>query len=130
VTQEPLFKGLSDERLAAIGADVDAAGGEKTVGHKLWPKLSPDSAMRKMANALNSKQRQELTDEEVWTIKKLARAACGRSRIVEFECGHLQADIKWVSPEEQIERREEALEKMLGQVFHELQALKALRKGK
>ncbi len=100
MTQEPLFKDLSANRLVAIAADVDAAGGEKTVGVALWPKLSPDTAARKMSNALNPKQRHELSHDEVWTIKQMARAAVGRSRLVEFECGELQAEVKWLTKED------------------------------
>jgi hypothetical protein len=100
MTQEPLFKDLSANRLVAIAADVDAAGGEKIVGAALWPKLSPDTAARKMSNALNPKQRHDLSHNEVWVIKQLARDAVGRSRVVEFECGELQADVKWLSKED------------------------------
>jgi hypothetical protein len=127
MTQEPLFQDLSDERLAAIGADVDAAGGEKVVGSALWPKLSADTAGRKLANCLNSKQKHALTAAELWTIKQLARKAMGRSRIFEFEAAQLQADIHWVTEVEQIERREQRLEGLLGQVFQELQDLKQAR---
>lgn len=127
MTQEPLFKDLSD-RFAAIGADVDAAGGEKVVGSILWPSITAERARQRMSHVLNPRQRHELTDKEVWTIKQLARKASGRSWIVEFECGALHADIKWISQEQQIERKEQQLEKLLGQVFRELQELKAIRK--
>lgn len=130
MTQEPLFKDLLSERLAAIGADVDAAGGEKTVGSKLWPSLSPDTAARKMSNVLNIKQRHELSDGEVWQIKQMARTAVGRSRIVEFECGSLKADIHWVSLDEQIERSEQRMEKLLDSVQAELQEWRAARAAK
>lgn len=130
MTQEPLFKDLSADRLAAIGADVDAAGGEKTVGVQLWPKMAPDTASRKLSNALNPKQRHSLSDDEVWLIKQLARKATGRSRVVEFECGELKADLHWITQEEQIERSEQRLESLLDSVQAELQQWRAARAGK
>lgn len=129
MTQEPLFTDLSATRLAAIGADVDAAGGEKTVGAALYPNLSPDTAARKVANVLNPKQRHAFTGEEEWRIKQMARAASGRSRLVEFECGELLADLHWITREEQIERKERALESLLEKVHSELQEWKAARKS-
>lgn len=130
MTQEPLFKDLSADRLAAIGADVDAAGGEKTVGAQLWPKMAPDTAGRKLSNALNPKQRHSLSDDEVWLIKQLARKTAGRSRVVEFECGELKADLHWITQEEQIERSEQRLESLLDSVQSELQQWRAARMGK
>lgn len=129
MTQQPLFKDISADRLAAIGADVDAAGGEKIVGCQLWPKLAPDTAGRKLSNALNPKQRHELSDDEVWLIKQLARKAVGRSRVIEFECGELKADLRWITPEEQQERSEKRLVTLLDQVQTELAAMKAAREG-
>lgn len=106
MTQEPLFKDVLRERLIAIGADVDAAGGEKVVGTLLWPKLSPDTAARRMANALNPKQRHVFTDDEVWVIKQKARLAVGRSQLHELECSSLEYEGKWLTSEDiKIRRR-------------------------
>jgi hypothetical protein len=117
MTQEPLFKDLSANRLVAIAADVDAAGGEKVVGIALWPKLSPDAAARKMSNALNPRQRHELGHDEVWAIKQLARAAVGRSRLVEFECGELQAEVKWLTKEDLAARRRKRKAALLAELI-------------
>lgn len=100
MTQEPLFTDILAERLAAIGADVHAAGGEKTVAAILWPNLKPDTAQRRLSNALNVKQRHALTDDEVWTVKQLARKAVGRSQIHEFESSHLEFEGKWLTSED------------------------------
>jgi hypothetical protein len=129
MTQEPLFKDLSQDRRAAIAADVDAAG-TKAVCAKLWPNLNPETAQRKLSNALNPKQRHEFSDDEVWTVKQLARQASGRSRIVEFETGVLQADLHWITKQEQLDRKERALEELLDKVHAELQEWKAARASK
>jgi hypothetical protein len=105
MTQEPLFTDILAGRLAALGADVHAAGGEKTVAAVLWPKLKPDTAQRRMSNALNVKQHHALTDGEVWQVKQLARAAVGRSQLHEFECAHLEFEGKWLTSEDIKARR-------------------------
>lgn len=104
-TQHPLFKDILAERLAATGADVDAAGGEKTVAVLLWPNLKPDTATRRMSNALNVKQRHALTDDEVWQIKQLARRANGRSHLHEYESACLEFEGKWLTTEDIKARR-------------------------
>lgn len=130
MTQHPIFKGILADRLAAIGSDVDAAGGEKVVGSKLRPKLSPETARRWMANALNPKQNHELTDDDVMKIKQWAREAVGRSRTVEFEAAMLRFDLHWITPEEQQERSEKRLVALLDQVQAELASMKAAREGR
>jgi hypothetical protein len=129
MTQEPLFKDFLSGWLAAISADVEAAGGEKTVGGKLWPNLKPASAQGRMSNALNAKQRHELSADEVWRIKQMARAEVGRSRLHEFESGELRADIKWISDDEFIERKETLIETKLDDLSRELQELKEARRA-
>lgn len=126
--QEPLFKDLLADRLAAIGADIDAIGA-KEVGSVVWPKLAPDKVQRKISNLLNLKQRHELTDDEVWQIKQLARTTTGKSHIHEFESRALLADIHWVTQEEQLDRKERAIESLLDRVHVELQEWKEARKA-
>jgi hypothetical protein len=116
MTQEPLFKDILAERLAAIGADVHAAGGEKIVGAALWPNLKPDTAQRRMSNALNVKQRHALTDDEVWTVKQLARKSVGRSQIHEFECSHLEFEGKWLTSEDIKARRRKRRQALLAEL--------------
>lgn len=117
MTQEPLFTDILADRLAAIGADVDAAGGEKVVGAALWPNLKPDTAQRRMSNALNPKQRHALADIEVWQIKQMARAAVGRSQIHEFECAVLNFEGKWLTSEDIKARRKKRKAELLRQLI-------------
>lgn len=117
MTQEPLFKDILSERLAAIGADVDAAGGEKAVGGLLWPILKPDTAQRRMSNALNVRQRHALTDDEVWTIKQMARQAVGRSQLHEFECSHLEFEGRWLTSEDIKARRKKRKTALLAELI-------------
>lgn len=130
MTQQPLFKDLLKDRLAAIEADVDAAGGKQAVGHKLGLHDDPGEAGRLLSNKLRRNGRHRLSDEEVWSIRQLARAAAGRSHIHEFESGQLQADLHWITPEEQQERSEKRLVALLDQVQAELAQMKAAREGR
>lgn len=117
MTQEPLFKDLLAGRLAAIGADVDAAGGEKAVGTVLWPLLKPDTAQRRMSNALNTKQRHELADSEVWQIKEMARRISGRSRLHEFESSGLDFEGRWLTTEDIKARRKKRKAALLAELI-------------
>lgn len=86
--------------LTALAADVEAAGGEKIVGSDLWPTLDPDTASRKMSNALNTKQKQQLSYGEIRRVKRLARMATGRSQLHAFESKELECDLHWRTMED------------------------------
>lgn len=127
MTQEPLFRDLLADRLAAIGADVDAIGTKQVCKH-LWPDMAPETAQRKISNNLNPNQKHEFSDNEVWKIKTLARLNAGRSHILEFEARELTADLHWVTQEEQLDRKERAIEALLDKVHTELQEWKEARR--
>lgn len=127
MTQEPLFKDLLKDRLAAIEADIDAAGGKQMVGHKLGLHDDPTEAGKLLSNKIRKNGRHRLSDEEVWSIRQLARNAVGRSLVHEFESVELQADLHWITQQEQMERQEQRLESMMDQFLGELQKWKAAR---
>lgn len=81
--------------LLVAQADVDAAGGDKEVGSSLWPHLDPVTAGRKLSNALNPKQKQELTYAEIRKVKRLARIAVGESQLHALESDELECDVRW-----------------------------------
>lgn len=62
-----------DTRLDALAADVQASGGPKKVGHKLWPALEPSIAGAKLRACLNPEQNQKLSDDEEDMVIDLAR---------------------------------------------------------
>lgn len=117
MTQEPLFKDLLTDWLIAISADVNAAGGEKAVGCELWPKLKPSTAQGRLSNALNTNQRHELSGDEVWRIKQMARAAVGRSQAHEFECATLDFEGKWLTSEDIKARRRKRKAALLAELI-------------
>ena len=62
-----------ETRLDALAADVQASGGPKKVGHRLWPALDVSTAAAKLRNCLNSDQAQKLSDEEEDLVMDIAR---------------------------------------------------------
>jgi hypothetical protein len=130
VNQALLFPDLSADRRNAIEGDIDAAGGLQIVGHELGLADDPVAAGKLLSNRVNENGRHRLSDFDVWQIKQLARKAAGRSRIVEFECDVLKADLHWVTQEEQVERSEQRLESLLDSVQAELQQWRAARAAK
>ena len=92
----------ADEELkAAIGADIDAGGGDKVVGVLLWADKNPDTAQRLASNAANPKQKQKLTYEQTQLLKSIARAAVGKSQVHALESKRLKAKLHWVTLEEE-----------------------------
>jgi len=89
----------------AIGADIAAAGGFKTVAGRLWP--SETNATQKLRNCLNADQPHKLSPEEVLQIKRLAHE-CGSTATVDFEAQQLGYQITWICPADEAEslRRE------------------------
>lgn len=97
--QAQLFQDVT-QWLTELEADVRAAGGPKIVGCELWPDLEPETAGRKLSNALNTKQKQQLSYQEVQHVKRLARIAAGKSQLHAFESKQLECELKWRTPED------------------------------
>ena len=52
---------------------VKAAGGSKTVGHRLWPEKTVDAAQRHLLACLNDGKAERLTPDHVMLLARLAR---------------------------------------------------------
>jgi hypothetical protein len=52
---------------------VKAAGGSKTVGHRLWPEKAVDAAQRHLLACLNDTKAERLTPDHVMLLARLAR---------------------------------------------------------
>jgi hypothetical protein len=63
-----------ETRLDALAADVQASGGPKKVGHRLWPALDPSIAAAKLRACLNPEQAQKLSDDEEDLVMEIAGA--------------------------------------------------------
>lgn len=56
-----------------LRATIQALGGFKTVGHRLWPDKTPDKAGEHLSNALNPSHLQKLSFSEGCTIIEWGR---------------------------------------------------------
>lgn len=101
MTQEPLFPDVLSQRLTAIEADVNAAGGQQIVGHKLGLHDDPVEAGKLLSNKIRKNGRHRLSDEESWQIKQWAREShAGRSHLVDLENALLNFEGRWLTSED------------------------------
>lgn len=110
----------------AIGADVAAAGGFKTVAGKLWPAESPTSAAAKLRNAINPEQQQKLCPEEVMQIKRLASEA-GSTATIQYEAQQLGYSVTWIEPEDELERIERENNELFKTIAKRMERAEQLR---
>jgi len=123
VNQKELFH---DTIYDALGADVAAAGGFKTVAAKLWPAESPVTGSAKLRNALNPDQPHKLCPNEVLQIKRLAQEA-GSSATVLYEAQQLGYVVTWVEPEDELERIERENNELLKALSKRMERAELLR---
>jgi hypothetical protein len=64
-----------EDELDALRATVQALGGYKAVGAKLWPDQTTDVAGRKMADACNPSRQERLKPSQVLMVMRLGREA-------------------------------------------------------
>lgn len=110
----------------ALGADISAAGGFKTVAGKLWPSESPTSAAAKLRNAINPEQQQKLCPEEVMQIKRLAQIA-GSFATVQYEAQQLGYAVTWIEPEDELQRIERENNELLKALTKRMERADSLR---
>lgn len=59
----------------ALATDIQACGGNKTVGHCLWPEKSPSKAGADLSTCLNRARSEKLSPEQLVLVIGMARAA-------------------------------------------------------
>lgn len=74
MNQDALFyKSLAD----ALRAVVQALGGTKAAGCRLWPEKTPESAHRTLLDCLNESRSEKLSPEQVlWLLAEGRRIGC------------------------------------------------------
>jgi hypothetical protein len=102
MTQEPLFPDVLSQRTTAIEADVNAAGGQQIVGHKLGLHDDPVEAGKLLSNKIRRNGRHRLSDEETWAIREMARESmAGKSHLHELESALLNYEGgRWLTSED------------------------------
>lgn len=96
--QIPLFFDTYED---AIRDAVQALGGNKVVGHLLWPTLPVDEAGRRLAHCLNRDKREKLDLDDLRAIRSAARRA-GVHTLAAFEARDAgYADPQPIEPEDE-----------------------------
>lgn len=103
----------------ALGADIAAAGGFKTVAGKLWPTDSGSAATAKLRNALNPEQPHKLCPDEVLAIKKLAYEV-GSTATVDYEAAQLGFQATWIDPKDEADELRRDVRELLATVNRKL----------
>lgn len=113
--QVPIFAGDEEAHLLGVRADVEAAGGLQSVGHRLSYHADPIQAGKILSNKLSVNQHKHVLsawDEKL--IRRWVREKGGIPQSFVDEAGVLNADVKWKSREEifqeQIARQRSARE--------------------
>lgn len=85
----------------ALKAVVQALGGAKPVGSKLWPEKTPDAAARQLNDCLNEGRPEKLSPEQVlWLLAAGRQAGCHAAmHYLAHEAGY--SDPQPVEPEDE-----------------------------
>ena len=86
---------------------VEALGGSKQVGHRLWPEKTVEAAQRHLLACLSEDKPERLTPDHLMMLLRLARAA-GHHAALAF----ILADLSYV-PTTPIEPKDEAAEHLV-----------------
>ncbi|MFA7279577.1 MAG: hypothetical protein WC100_05735 [Sterolibacterium sp.] len=98
-----------DDIYDAIRVTVQALGGNKPIGAKLWPEKSPDAAGRQLADCLNEHKAEKLSPDQVLLIMKWGREV-GCHALASYygqECGY---DFTPVDPEVERDRLADSIQ--------------------
>lgn len=100
----PIFE--TDEE--ALLAAVQHAGGAKAMGCKLWPDVSPDTAQRKLLDALNGNRPERLRPSQVRLVLREAHAR-GYHAAAQWFMGEAGYSVAVIEPAAQADRAIEAV---------------------
>lgn len=105
MNQDRLFyDGIND----ALRSVIQALGGNKVVGCKLWPEKSPDAAGRLLADCLNENKAERLAPEQVLLLLRMGHGVgchAGMAYIAQ-ECGY---EITPITPDAERDRLADAI---------------------
>lgn len=98
MSQDALFYDALSDALKAV---VQAAGGTKSVGCRLWPEKAPEAAHRVMLDCLNDARPEKFSPDQVLLLLKIGRSVGCHAAInyMALESGY--ADPAPLEPEDQ-----------------------------
>jgi hypothetical protein len=87
----------------AVRSAVQALGGAKQVGSRLWPEKSPDGAGRLLLDCLNASRSEKLELAQVMRVLAWAREA-GCHGPMQWICGEVGYEARPVTKAEEVDR--------------------------
>lgn len=101
----PFFDAPED----ALRAAVQAMGGAKQVGARIWPDKTPDAAGRLLLDCLNSARAEKLEIGQIMMILRES-AALGHHEAMQWIAGQIGYETRHVPPAEEIDRLTSVIE--------------------
>ena len=92
----------------ALRAVVQALGGHKPVGARLWPEKAADAAGRLLSDCLNAAKAEKLSPDQVLLLVRWGRE-CGCHAAMNFFAGETGYQATPVSPEAERDRLADAI---------------------
>ena len=98
-TEMPFFEGIEQ----ALAACVQALGGAKAVGAKLWPDKSVEDARTLLLNCMNSTRKEKLDYTQIMFLFREAKAAGCHAPFAWF-ANEIGYDTKPITKAEEVDR--------------------------
>ena len=121
----PFFESSMD----ALRAAVQALGGAKQVGARLWPDKSPDTAGRLLLDCLNASRAEKLDIEQVIFVLARAREA-GCHGPMQWICGEAGYEARPVTKAEEVDRVAAIVEQSSKTLAAAVATLERLQRGR
>ena len=105
MSQDRLFyDGIND----ALRNVIQALGGNKVIGCKLWPEKAPDAAARSLADCLNEHKAEKLAPEQILLLLRMGHSVGCHAAMVYIaqETGY---EVKPITPSEERDRLADAI---------------------
>lgn len=105
MTTERLFYDSINDALRTV---IQALGGNKVVGCKLWPEKAPEAAARSLADALNDHKPEKLSAEQTLLLLRMGHeVGCHAGMVyIAQEAGY---EVKPITPSEERDRLADAI---------------------
>jgi len=105
MSQDRLFyDGIND----ALRNVIQALGGNKVIGCKLWPEKSPDAAARQLADCLNEHKPEKLHADQIMLLLRMGHSV-GCHAAMQYIAQEAGYEIRPITPETERDRLADAI---------------------
>ena len=124
-SEMPFYEGIEQ----ALSACVQALGGAKVVGAKLWPDKSIEDARTLLLNCMNGHRSEKLGYTQIMFLFREAKAAGCHTPFVWF-AGEIGYEAKPITRAEEVDRITTVIEQSSKTLASAIQALERVQKGR